>query len=569
MNFDLSLIPFSRYGSYITISYFKETRFIEEGLYIRSVHGGDDALGNIFRIELVHLGESISFKQIASPSILRLESEKGYVEICICEPHLIRARGVSVGMRLTLVGGYYDNAIYAGDDRWEINSYSEEIKFMATPIKGSISADTEINKDGRNNIVFDFLPNKNKTYGEFECALEDYRAVWEKRSYNEDFDACHMKVLDDYNKWLENTLDVSHENMEKRELAAYITWSCIVPKKGKITRPAMYMSKNWMTNIWSWDHCFNAMAQIKNRPDIAWDQIMVMVDNQDESGAFPDYVNDKFASWSCTKPPIHGWAIKWMMDRSDFFTKDKIKEIYTPLKRWTNWWLKYRDYDNDGIPQYNDGNESGWDNSTVFSKGCPIESPDLSAYLILQMDALSYMAQVLGYNEESREWKLKADGTLDKMIEHFWRGDRFVSLHSGSHTSSNSESESLILFVPIILGKRLPQYILDSLIKVLKEEGRFLTNYGLATESINSPYYIDDGYWRGPIWAPSTMLIVDGLKSAGEIELAHKVSQRFCKMVRKSGMAENFNAITGEGLRDPAFTWTSSVFLILANEFMD
>ena len=36
----------------------------------------------------------------------------------------------------------------------------------------------------------------------------------------------------------------------------------------------------------------------------------------------------------------------------------------------------------------------------------------------------------------------------------------------------------------------------------------------------------------------------------------------------RSGMAENYDAITGDGLRDRAYTWTSSVFLILAHEYL-
>jgi hypothetical protein len=39
-------------------------------------------------------------------------------------------------------------------------------------------------------------------------------------------------------------------------------------------------------------------------------------------------------------------------------------------------------------------------------------------------------------------------------------------------------------------------------------------------------------------------------------------------MANHSGMAENYHALTGESLRDPAFTWTSSVFLLLAHELM-
>lgn len=39
-------------------------------------------------------------------------------------------------------------------------------------------------------------------------------------------------------------------------------------------------------------------------------------------------------------------------------------------------------------------------------------------------------------------------------------------------------------------------------------------------------------------------------------------------MANENGMAENFHAQTGQGSRDLAFTWTSSVFLILANEYL-
>jgi hypothetical protein len=39
-------------------------------------------------------------------------------------------------------------------------------------------------------------------------------------------------------------------------------------------------------------------------------------------------------------------------------------------------------------------------------------------------------------------------------------------------------------------------------------------------------------------------------------------------MAQQSGMHENFDAITGDGLRDPAYTWTSSVFLIFAHQLL-
>ena len=93
-----------------------------------------------------------------------------------------------------------------------------------------------------------------------------------------------------------------------------------------------------------------------------------------------------------------------------------------------------------------------------------------------------------------------------------------------------------------------------------------MSSIWLATESPASPLYKNDGYWRGPIWAPSTLLLYDGLRACGRADLARRVAERFCRMCAKSGFAENYDALTGEGLRDRAYTWTASVFLVLAAE---
>ena len=64
------------------------------------------------------------------------------------------------------------------------------------------------------------------------------------------------------------------------------------------------------------------------------------------------------------------------------------------------------------------------------------------------------------------------------------------------------------------------------------------------------------------------MLLVEGLDSVGDVSLAKKLRQEFCQMAQQNGMSENFDAVTGEGLRDPAYTWTSSVYLIFAHQLL-
>ena len=108
------------------------------------------------------------------------------------------------------------------------------------------------------------------------------------------------------------------------------------------------------------------------------------------------------------------------------------------------------------------------------------------------------------------------------------------------------------------------------MIKDLKEPGFLVTNFGPATESPTSTLYDSspDAYWRGAIWAPSTLIVIEGLKKCGEDDYAKEIAKRFCDLCSKEGFAENFNALTGAPLRDPAYTWTTSVFLVLAHEYL-
>jgi putative isomerase len=40
-------------------------------------------------------------------------------------------------------------------------------------------------------------------------------------------------------------------------------------------------------------------------------------------------------------------------------------------------------------------------------------------------------------------------------------------------------------------------------------------------------------------------------------------------MAQKSGMSENYDAQSGAALRDPAYTWTSSVYLLFAHKLWE
>lgn len=567
MEIDLRGAPFSRNGSYMAFSFLPEAGAWPAGLYLRSVHGGAQEArpgGRVALVQALHNGRVVPFQAQATPAALELRTPHGSVTICIAEPFLLRARGKGVALRLTFSGSDGDYAIPCADNRWQINSPKNLLQYMLTPLMGSWKIRGLWNGTGSEQLAVELHPWPG--VGIFEGAIEEFSSTWRPRAYHESFEECRAQVEADYAGWLEHTPALPEQYAEARRLAAYINWSSAVEPIGHFLRQSMFMSKNWMTNVWSWDHCFNAMALTYRRPTAAWDQLMTVFDQQDEFGALPDYVNDRGLLWNFVKPPIHGWALAWMMQRSQFVRNDQVRQIYGPLARWTEWWFSFRDEDKDGIPEYKHGNDSGWDNATPFLTGVPLETPDLCAFLVLQMETLAMLALLQNNHEEAESWQHRSEDLAQRMLTHLWQGDHFVALRSGDHLVG--DTESLLLYLPIVLGKRLPVGVRRDLIEGLTRPGRFITPYGLATESLGSPHYKADGYWRGPIWAPATLLIVDGLAACGEKELARDLARKFCDLCAANGFAENFDAQTGEGLRDKAYTWTASAFLVLGHEYL-
>lgn len=560
MKLNIKDAPFCSYGSTLVISYIENKKNIEDGLYIRSLQGGDNFISNLFKIELVHNGKFTPYEVDFNPTLLRLDSKKGYIEFVISEDNLMAIRGKGVGLHLSMETAAYDNAIPVGADQWEINSYKEEIKLLLTGKKGQLKVDAPWVRINSEYVYIDILPDEDNL---IELFIESYKTSRKIEEYT-NFDKLYKATTESFNNWIDSIKEVPEELEAGKISAGYYTWSCTVNPRGYLTRPSIYMSKRYMGNIWSWDNCFNGMALLDRNPQLAWDQIMVFFDKQDESGQIADFMNDVFASWSCNKPPIYGWTIKWFLDRSDFVDEEKIEEIFEPLEKATDWWFIYRDYDNDGIPCYHHGNDSGWDNSTVFKDMPPIKSPDLLGYLILQMDVLSLLAKKIGNREKELYWKRRADQSLEKLIDYFYNGEKFVAKKALTHEVI--ESDSLLLYMPIVLGHRLPEEIREKLLKDLKEQGKFYGEYGIATERVDSELFQEDGYWRGPIWAPTTMILYDSLKRLGELDFAKDIGCKFCKMASKGGMTENYNPLTGEALKENAFTMTSGVYIALLHE---
>lgn len=555
MLLELTTMPFSTYGSYLVLSKYAD------GLYLRDIRGGDSSLGKLIRFEcyvndvLVNIN---SFHYEGTETFLSFSYQNASLFIAFENEDVIRFKGENLKLKLLYHIGSYDHLNIVDDKTAEFHSYSEEVKLKTFFVQGTY--EKGIAWQGERTLNADITTSEL-----FDMAFESYRDVSKHHQFKEFNDVIKQSLIK-YKEWKNSMLTpfVNYESSFAK--ASYITYASMVKPEGLLKRYSMYMSINWMTNIWSWDNCFNALGLAKNHPELSFDQFITFKDMQLESGVLPDFANNLFCSYSCTKPPVQGWTYSLLQKMNPYFSRPEImREAYDMMANQISYWETYRTDEGYGLPYYNHGNDSGMDNATVFMNTATIISPDLASYMILQYETLHNLANLL--KKTHTDWLVKASQLQEKLLSNLYDGKNFYSVDKYTKKRITKE-HALINLLPIIIGHRLDKEIVSNITRRLLSKD-FYTQYGFATEAVSSEYYNPNGYWRGPIWAPTTLLIIDGLRRSGFKQEAITASQKYCEMTLIGGMAENFDSLTAQGLVDPAFTWTSNVFFVLAHYYLN
>ena len=548
-HFDITTIPFSRRGSWLSLSPIVGLHDRREHIHLVSHQTG---IHPILRIEL-----SAEVTEVAAnPATLTWIAPAGRIEAAFESLDTVRLRGHGVGARLADAAGgltpFTGTYLFVDprDGAVVLTSYETGRRYRVTLLEGTweVMGDQLLGAGDRHIAL---------TSPAWEVAIEEYETTRPPYRQGMTLDECAAHSAQDFDAYARAIAPWEDGRFPAARRAAYVLWSATVSPKGFVQRESVLMSKHWMNKVWSWDHCFNALALAPGLPQSALDQFLVVFDHQDEHGAVPDSVTHSEILDNFVKPPIHGWALCQLLERLEAPpSRGELAEIYDKLARWTEFWLDSRRVPGSALPHYQHGNDSGWDNSTMFDNDRVVEAPDLAAFLVLQLSALVTLGTSLGH--DVGRWERERDAVEGALFSRLHTGDGFVAI--GVPNGRVSTTSSLLNLMPIVLGERLTA---DVASRLSERIAAHLTQWGLATELPSSREYLADGYWRGPIWAPSTVLIEDGLRRAGATDLANEISERFRGLCEASGFAENFDALTGEGLRDRAYTWTASAYLLL------
>lgn len=340
----------------------------------------------------------------------------------------------------------------------------------------------------------------------------------------------------------------------------------------------------YFVGFWAWDSWRFSAGTAKFDPELAKNNIRAMFDYQQPDGMIIDciYTDPSENNARDSKPPLVCWAVDEIFTHTGDTTF--VAEMYPQLLSYYKWWYKKRDHNQNGMCEYGstDGTleaaawESGMDNAIRFDNAVMLrnngaddawsmdqESVDLNAYLALECKLLKKFAGLLNTTFDGPDYtKEVADYFFDKNINFFC--DR--RLKDGSFI----EEPGCEAYTPL-WTKIATQEQVDSMLPILQDTAKFSTYIPFPTIAADNPKYNPRGYWRGPIWLDQTYFAIRGLRNYGYNKLADEytlqVFDRLSGLKEGAPIHENYGTHTGERLKAPHFSWSSSHLLMLYDDY--
>ncbi len=511
----------------------------------------------LFDISPIYQGHKVPYSLLTTPTELLIRTQHGNLRACFPEENLMLIKGEN-GLGVRIDGNLTNHEMMKprGERSWEA-VFLRTASLVFTPWKGAadIKADWDWEKLSTPIVKGDFLPDES---GELLLSVEDFDHAGVERESLYGYDEGHAKVKADWETFLAKQPMLSRRYAEEREKAAWCTWTHLMSPCGRIKRPYIYMGATFCAS--EWQMCENAVV-LKNNLPIAIELMLNYLDQQGPDGQLPDLYGDGRAVTGQIKPPLQGWALDILMREHDFakeVPRDKLEWMYEGFSKWANWFPLYRDNDGDGILNYEHGDETGNDGTAITRDYHMVALPDLNAFVALLYEYLGKLGQILGKDPaECDAWFARSKDLIDRLIKTFWNGERFIGLADGSHEVI--DTAAIMFYRTIVLGKRLPQEIIDKIAADLSEEGNYLSPYGLLSQSFTSRDFSMNGYGNGGPSASENLLIATGLYAAGKTELAKEIARRFCDGMKLGGSPVF-------GVR-PGFSgsWSPAAFQVLAN----
>ena len=383
---------------------------------------------------------------------------------------------------------------------------------------------------------------------------------------------------------------------------------------------------------WNWDSAFIALGYSHFNLDFSITEIETLLDGQWDDGMVPHILfHEKDTSyfpnhttWKCgknipssgiTQPPVLATILKKIIENNQLNDdqNSRILKILIKIKKYHEWFIKFRDPNKTGLVSILHPWESGYDNSPIWDEPMsnilvdkdlnyqrrdlevsnsderPLKK-DYDRYVTIrdQFRDVNYDPNKLyelsifnvvdvGFNSLF----LKANKDLVKLLKKFKLNydelDFFISKSESeiiklyNYDSDEFVSKDLNTNKDILIPSITNYFTLTADLKNDKLNKKIINN--LKNHNLNEKYifstiktdhqtFEEKRYWRGPVWINCNWLIYEGLKNKDK-EYSIKIKNETISLIENKGFHEYYSCNDGSVMGANNFSWSAALYLDL------
>jgi len=157
---------------------------------------------------------------------------------------------------------------------------------------------------------------------------------------------------------------------------------------------------------------------------------------------------------------------------------------------------------------------------------------DISSEMTLFARQLAAIAQMLGKDEEARQYSTEADELAQIINQRMWDEQR--KFYFDLTLDGKLAPVMTIAAYWTLLANVASPAQAAALVAELKNPNTFGRTNPVPTLAANQQWYAaDGGYWRGSVWSPTETMVIRGLENYGDDDLAREIALKHLDLVAR------------------------------------
>ena len=383
---------------------------------------------------------------------------------------------------------------------------------------------------------------------------------------------------------------------------------------------------------WNWDSAFIALGYSYFNFNFALKEIKTLLDGQWKDGMVPHILfhdtntnyYPNYTAWNCgnkihssgiTQPPILATILKKILDKNKINKKQllEVKKIIKKIRKYHEWFIKFRDPKKTGLVSILHPWESGYDNSPIWDspmnkviveKNLKYKRADNKvvnpAHRPLDIDYDRYVTIKNNLRKNKYNPKkvfksslfnvvdvgfnsifLKANKDLIILLNKFnldkSKINKYVKITEKNLLKLYDKKKGIFFSKDIKNNKRINvpsitnyfvlfadlenNLINKKLIQNLKKHN-LRDKYFFSSIKSNHKSFEEKRYWRGPVWINCNWFLYMGLKNKNKL-FSEKIKKKTIQIIEKKGFYEYFSCKNGKPMGAKNFSWSAALYLDL------